>query len=477
MNKDIKLLNYRNVKKNKYHYNIPYKTEQGSYLASCVYKLDNNDKKCIPFYFETPKLKTISGIYKNNGKFYIDLEIPLSEDYVDFYNFIELNDEINIISCNANCNEWFGKNIPLDIIKSYYKSSLILRTNKTPILRAKLPSFRGKIIAEIFNQNKELVDASFISPDDTIVSIIELSGLEIFNKEFLGEYEVQKIKVFKGNREEKKIPSGYIFSDKKNINLNNLPTTNNIAILEDKNNNYNQNIDNNTPCDDIIDIESSDNIKDNTDNNDDDDDDDNQNDAEETRPFITEKTIIIDRPIIPREKDNIIINKDISYSDKQNDNSKQDINEVTGGLSDLTNIKAPALTKRDFDLASIDSNEDDSEEYNNLDDDNKNINIDDDNDNIGSSDEIYSDSEYEIDDEDLLELYKINDILEKQQNIKHKEMSEEKIAEGKEKEKSAEEREAEEREAEEREAEEKEKIRKLLLEKEKELEELRNKLS
>ena len=146
------------------------------------------------------------------------------------------NDEINIVSCHQNCNEWFGKNIPLSVIKDYYNSSLIFNSDgKNPILRLKVPSYRGKIIIEIFNENKQLVDANFINKNDDVICIIENLGLEFFNKKFLSEYEILKIKVFKKN-EERKIPSGYIFSDKSNINLNKLP---NEDILESTNNQHN----------------------------------------------------------------------------------------------------------------------------------------------------------------------------------------------------------------------------------------------
>ena len=224
-----RILNYKNIKRNKYFYNIPHKTTHGSYVSSCVYKLTKNDS--IPFYFESPKLKTTSGIYKENNIYYIDLELNVNGND-SFYNFVRDNDDINIMSSYNNCKDWFGKVIPLDIIKEYYKSPLIINNNgSNPILKVRIPSYRGKIMIEIFNDEKELIDPSYIDKDDDLISIIEFSGIQFLNKMFLGEYDMQKIRIFKKTNY-KQMQSGYIFSDKTSIDVNKLPHTINIQDSE-----------------------------------------------------------------------------------------------------------------------------------------------------------------------------------------------------------------------------------------------------
>jgi len=222
---NIRVLNYKNVKRNKYHYNLAKKTNYNSYISSCVYKLSNSEY--IPFLFESPRLKTTSGIYKSDGNFYIDLEIPLesTNNEKTFYDFLTENDEIDIISSYNNCKEWFNNSLPMDIIKNYYKSSIILQGDgKNPILKVRIPSYRGKVMIEIYNQDKELVSNEFIEVGDDVICLLEKVGLEFLSKQFISEYQVHKIKVFKMNYvPEVKVPSGYLFSDKTYINMNQLP--------------------------------------------------------------------------------------------------------------------------------------------------------------------------------------------------------------------------------------------------------------
>lgn len=234
MNSSVKVLNYKNVKKNKYHYNIAKKTNYNSYISGCVYKLSNSN--CIPFLYESPRLKTTSGIYKHNGNFYMDLEVPLESSATEktFYDFLVENDEVDIITSFKNCKEWFGNALPMDIIKDYYKSSLILGTEgRNPVLKVKIPSYRGKIMIEIYNQDKELVNPDYINPGDELISLIEKVGLEFLSKEFLSEYQIHKIKVFKNNYyPDVKVPSGYLFSDKTYINMNKLPSSKDIVKVD-----------------------------------------------------------------------------------------------------------------------------------------------------------------------------------------------------------------------------------------------------
>ena len=62
MQKQPKILNYKNLNKTKYEYLQPHKTQGGYYQSICNYRLTKN--QLLPFYLETPKLKTTSGIVR-----------------------------------------------------------------------------------------------------------------------------------------------------------------------------------------------------------------------------------------------------------------------------------------------------------------------------------------------------------------------------------------------------------------------------
>lgn len=296
MNNNVTLLNYRHIRRSKYHYNIPKDTDYHSKIASCLYKTSTSG--FIRPLFEFPKLRTLSGIYKVNNNYYIDLEIPLetsSTNEKTLYEFLSENDEHHIMTTHNNCREWFnGQIFPMKVIQKLYQSSLTLSTEgKNPYLKVKIPTYRGKIMIEIFNQDREQVNMDYICAGDELMSIIEMVGLEFFENKFLGEYEVHKIKVFKNNFQAvSQIPTGYIFSDKPKIDLKKLPNIDNVQVEEPEPESEPVNEEELAPpveepsiTEDIPDTEQ-----------------EPLPEVDEERPIVTEADIVTDTPVIPQEE-------------------------------------------------------------------------------------------------------------------------------------------------------------------------------
>ena len=231
--KQPKLLNFKNINIEKYEYLLPHKTQYGYYQTICNYRLSKN--QVLPFYFETPKLKTTSGIVKIDDKFYIDFELSQSGDIGLFGDFLSKNDDNNISVCHQNSKEWFNQTMPLNIVESYYKSPIIKKPRgQLPVFRVRLPSYKGNILTEIYNIRKEkLYDISCIQEGDYLIGIMEFSGLMFMSQNFTPCYELHKIKLFKDN-DVRTLQSGYIFSDMLDtidLNNNNIIMTDN--IMED----------------------------------------------------------------------------------------------------------------------------------------------------------------------------------------------------------------------------------------------------
>jgi hypothetical protein len=235
MAKAPKILNYKNLSYEKYEFGQPFKQPNGIYQAMCSYRLSKNET--LPFYLETPKLKTVSGIVKLDSKYYMDLELPQTGDASSFYNYLLKTDEHNITVCHQNSKDWFNQYMPLDVVESFYKSPVILRPGgQLPVMRVRLPSYKGNILTEIYNIKKEKVnDVLCIAEDDYIIGIIELTGLAFMSQSFYPVYELQKIKIFKEN-EHRVLPAGYIFSDfNEKVDLDNITTPiEEERILKDK---------------------------------------------------------------------------------------------------------------------------------------------------------------------------------------------------------------------------------------------------
>ncbi len=217
--KNPKILNFRNLDFNKLEYYQPHKTNYGSHIGTVSYRLSKN--QVMPIFIETPKLRTSSGLVKVDNKYYMEFELDITSE---FYDFISKFDEKNVIQCHFNGRDWFGQQIPFDVIEDYYKSPIKLqRGGKKPTLKVKIPSYRGKILSEIYNVKREQVDVSQVETDDEIVAILTFAGLRFLSQQFIAEWELSKLKLLKST-ELQTLPSGYLFSDADNtpVTLNSI---------------------------------------------------------------------------------------------------------------------------------------------------------------------------------------------------------------------------------------------------------------
>ena len=86
------------------------------------------------------------------------MEMSLDGYDSSFYEFIEKVDEKNVVSCHFNSNVWFNKQLPLKTIEEFYKSPIKINMNgKNPTMLLKIPTYRGKILLEVYNQQKKFV--------------------------------------------------------------------------------------------------------------------------------------------------------------------------------------------------------------------------------------------------------------------------------------------------------------------------------
>ena len=380
-----KLLNYKNLNREKYEYLLPHKTQFGYYQSNCNYRLSKN--QLLPFYIETPKLKTTSGIVKIDNKFYIDLEISQSGENSLFYDFLSKNDDNNISICHENSKEWFKQMMPLSVVENYYKTPIIKKSKgQLPVVRIRLPSYKGNILTEIFNIKKEKMnDINCIQSGDFLVGIIEYSGLMFMSQNFTPCYELHKIKLFKDN-DIRLLSSGYMFSDMNDkVDFeNNIKTDN---ILEDPTINETDNLDMS-----ILNMKTVKPIENR-----------NPNSNTNTNPIITEKKSLFDIIKESRFKDfmideelfknnnklfnkknnedlikTIIINKKENNKDKNIDNKyvnhtndlmnildNYDTNDIENGFDqDLDLVNDEEYNEEEYNEEEYNEEEDNEEEYN-----------------------------------------------------------------------------------------------------------------
>ena len=202
-----KLLNYQSINTDKYEFLEPVKANN-CYLSTCIYNLDGTNR--LPYYFQTPKLYTTTGIYKIRNDYKMDLVIPVDDP---FLAYLINEDDKNIQVTSDNSEEWFDEHFTTQEVSDKYKTSLIFRQGgEDPILRVNISSYRNKPRCEVFDVKGKECDYSFIQPESYIVGILEKVGINFYKDILTGGYELHKVKVY-NHLEQSKLPKGYIFDD------------------------------------------------------------------------------------------------------------------------------------------------------------------------------------------------------------------------------------------------------------------------
>ena len=167
-----------------------------------------------PFYLQTPKMVCKKNGHeisesKNNN---LEME-PLNVDF-SFYDAFVNFDELNVKKTFENNKDWFGKDIPLEVIDNMYK-----RTNKPvkkdskPIFSFKVPISKGNVQCQIYDQKKTCVDLKKIKEGTEIVCILHLKGLKFMKQHYYCDIYISQIKVFLEGDHKYTILDSYSFND------------------------------------------------------------------------------------------------------------------------------------------------------------------------------------------------------------------------------------------------------------------------
>jgi len=209
LSSDFKLLDFRYVNRAKYEYSDLEKVNPRLMVSNSYYAYDPTHKYL--YYFETPRLRTLTEVYKVGDRFFMDLVVPLGSLFMEY---LIAEDETNISATIDNSVEWFGSQIPPEIASEKYKSALILRSGgEDPIFRVNIPSYRGKPVLEVYDNMRRPIDISRIKPDMEVACICQKVGIRFSNTTFSGDYDCFKIKITQQQQSAPKIPTGYVFND------------------------------------------------------------------------------------------------------------------------------------------------------------------------------------------------------------------------------------------------------------------------
>lgn len=173
------------------------------------------DYKNEPLYLQTPRLIiTKSGLEtiesKNNN-----LEcIPVNNDF-SFYDSLLNLDELNVKRTFENNKEWFGKEIPLEVIDNMYKrNNKPVKKDSKPQFGFKVPLIKDKVQCQIYDQKKNTIDLRTIKEGSECICILHVKGLKFLKQHYYLDLYISQIKIFIEGDTKYNILENYSFNDK-----------------------------------------------------------------------------------------------------------------------------------------------------------------------------------------------------------------------------------------------------------------------
>jgi len=193
---DIKKINYEKPEKN------------GSFYYSPI------NYKNEPFHIQSPKMKCNSNVLESirNGNNNLDCE-TINTDF-SFYDFFLNLEDRNIKETFKQNKDWFGKEIPLQLIDDMYKrTTKPVKKDSKPSFSFKIPVIKNKVQCQIYDQKKICLDASKLETDIEIIFILHVKGLKFLKHHYYCDCYISQIKVFISNEDKYNIIQEYAIED------------------------------------------------------------------------------------------------------------------------------------------------------------------------------------------------------------------------------------------------------------------------
>lgn len=147
-----------------------------------------------PCYIQTPTL-IFKEIIEDSSK---QTFIVLSVDKNDFslYDLLVKLDDHNLSTTYSSSNEWFNKELPMDILEGMYRRlTEPFKKNETPTIKFKLPFHNKKLQSKIFDSENNTIDYTTLTPGTPLLCIIHIKGLKFLKKDYYCDNYVSQLKV------------------------------------------------------------------------------------------------------------------------------------------------------------------------------------------------------------------------------------------------------------------------------------------
>lgn len=167
-------------------YNKPEK--QGNSYYCSIYHGDNK-----PVYIQTPILSSqLSGSDLRSKK---NIRLKILGDDFGIYDFFLKLDDHNVHKTFSMSREWFGKELPVNVIDDMYRrGTKPFPKDTNPSLDIKIPFTKDNCECVCFNKSKECMEIDDIKENTEMICIIHIKGLKFLKKEYYCDCYITQIK-------------------------------------------------------------------------------------------------------------------------------------------------------------------------------------------------------------------------------------------------------------------------------------------
>jgi hypothetical protein len=203
----MSILLHSDIDHKKINYSKPEK--QGQIYYSAI-NYDNS-----PFYLQTSKM-----VCKKSGDEIAKMKNAVLEmDNITmdfgFYDTLLNLDERNVKKTHENNKDWFGKDIPLEVIDNMYKRSCKpVKKSSKPNFSFKIPMIKDKVQCHIYDQKKVCVDIGQLKEGTEVICILHVRGLKFLKQHYYCDCYISQIKVLSPDQSTFTRLDTYSFNDK-----------------------------------------------------------------------------------------------------------------------------------------------------------------------------------------------------------------------------------------------------------------------
>lgn len=167
-----------------------------------------------PLLLVTPKLRSLEDGSTIGGKSTTNLSMEMTSQDFKFYDCMLKLDERNIKETCIRSKEWFGKEIPLELIDDMYKrSNKPIQKGQNPSFQFKMPFLKGEPRCKIFDPNKVIVEIEKLVKGTEIECVIHIKGLKFLKQHYYCDCYISQIKVRLLKEVDYHIPDECLLSD------------------------------------------------------------------------------------------------------------------------------------------------------------------------------------------------------------------------------------------------------------------------